>query len=403
MLCTKTGDQLVNPKTTLTWVLGAIGAPQFLLGLLVPMRESLSMLPQLVMAGVIRSLPYRKPAWLLGAFIQALAVCGMIVSAWVFGGVLGGWLLLVCLALFALARAVCSITGKDIMGKTIPKTQRGRINGWATTGSGLITIVLGIIGAGFLNHQATLIWLLIPMMLAVVLWCFAMFVYAGIQEIPGETDSRKSSGAQAMHAFQLVRKDKPFRHFLIARMFMTGSAMSAPYIVFISQKTSGLDLSQLGRFVAAGALASALSGWVWGRMADRSSRRVLICASGLAGLISLSVLLTPGEPPDNTFARMIYPISFLFLHIAHNGVRVGRKTYLLNMADGNKRTDYVAISNSLIGFFLIGLGVMVAFLSKFPATWFVFLFGTMSVCGSIWALGLSQLEQTENGAGRKNG
>ena len=37
---TKTGDALVDPKLTLTWLLGALGAPAFLIGLLAPVREA---------------------------------------------------------------------------------------------------------------------------------------------------------------------------------------------------------------------------------------------------------------------------------------------------------------------------------------------------------------------------
>ena len=42
------------------------------------------------------------------------------------------------------------------------------------------------------------------------------------------------------------------------------------------------------------------------------------------------------------------PLAYFVLSIAHSGVRVGRKTYVVNLATGNKRTDYVAISNTTI-------------------------------------------------------
>ena len=46
MALTKLGDALASPKTTLAWTLGALGAPAWMVGLLVPIRESGSMLPQ---------------------------------------------------------------------------------------------------------------------------------------------------------------------------------------------------------------------------------------------------------------------------------------------------------------------------------------------------------------------
>ncbi|MFP5412415.1 MAG: hypothetical protein ACLGHB_05525 [Gammaproteobacteria bacterium] len=51
------------------------------------------------------------------------------------------------------------------------------------------------------------------------------------------------------------------------------------------------------------------------------------------------------------------------LGIAHAGVRLGRKTCLVAMAGSNRRTDYVAVSNSVIGAMLLAVGVLGAWLS----------------------------------------
>ena len=82
MLLSKTADQLTNPKTVLTWLMGAMGAPVALIGWLVPIRESLSMLPQFLMAGWIRSRAHRKPVWLLGAGVQGGAVLAIVLTGW---------------------------------------------------------------------------------------------------------------------------------------------------------------------------------------------------------------------------------------------------------------------------------------------------------------------------------
>ena len=384
MLLTKTGDQLVNAKTVLPWVMGAVGAPLQLIGLLVPIRESLSMLPQFVLAGYLRSLSYRKPAWIAGALIQSFAIITMGLSATFFEGAVSAWIILAALAVFSLGRALCSITGKDILGKTVSKSQRGRVNGWATSGSGAVTMVLALCGISWLTHEEAKGWLLLPFALAVVLWWGAIVSYQGIREKKGKTDRVKSALAQTAHTWDLVRKDVPFRNFLIARSLMTGSALAAPYLVLISQQSTGFEMSQLGSFMMAGAVGAAISGWIWGRMADQSSRRVLSCASGLAALVCFSILATRGISHDSQLARWIYPVLFMVLHVAHAGVRVGRKTYLLNLAEGNRRTDYVAISNTLVGSFLILAGLVVSIGAKYPPSWFVLLFGLMSFCGSLW-------------------
>ena len=57
-------------------------------------------------------------------------------------------------------------------------------------------------------------------------------------------------------------------------------------------------------------------------------------------------------------ASWFYPLAFFGLGLAHAGVRLGRKTYMVDMAEGNRRTDYVAVSNSVIGALLLVSGVI---------------------------------------------
>lgn len=53
---TKLGDGLADPKLVLAWLLGALGAPAAAIGLLMPVRESLALLPQLLIAPRIHPL-----------------------------------------------------------------------------------------------------------------------------------------------------------------------------------------------------------------------------------------------------------------------------------------------------------------------------------------------------------
>ena len=68
-----TGDQVVNAKTVLPWALTAVGAPAAFLALLVPVRESGSMLPQAAMAPVLQRSAGRRHFWLWGSAGQAAA------------------------------------------------------------------------------------------------------------------------------------------------------------------------------------------------------------------------------------------------------------------------------------------------------------------------------------------
>ena len=77
LAATKAGDGLSDPKLILAWVLNALGAPAFLIGLLVPLREAGALVPQLFAAGAIRALPVRKWAWAISSLIQGVCVAAM--------------------------------------------------------------------------------------------------------------------------------------------------------------------------------------------------------------------------------------------------------------------------------------------------------------------------------------
>ena len=69
------GDVLINPKVTLPWLLQSLGAPLYLLGWLVPIRESGSLLPQLIIAHFIYKVKVRKWVWVLGK-PNSISMCG---------------------------------------------------------------------------------------------------------------------------------------------------------------------------------------------------------------------------------------------------------------------------------------------------------------------------------------
>ena len=56
----KLAEQVASAKLVLPWLLSAIGAPSAYVGLLLPLRQAGTLLPQLAISGYIRSFPIRK-------------------------------------------------------------------------------------------------------------------------------------------------------------------------------------------------------------------------------------------------------------------------------------------------------------------------------------------------------
>ena len=362
-MMTNLGDVLSSPKTVLTWILGAVGAPTAIIALLVPVRESLSMLPQLALGLWIRHRPLRKPIWIAGSLLQALAVLGCAAAAAWLEGVTAGLVVLGCVVAFSLARSLNSIASKDILGKTIPKGRRGRLSGWATGLSGLFALGVGVWFAVGDREGENLIFYVALLIGAALLWLLAAGLFTALREFPGETAARTGGWRDLWLRLDLLRTDAGFRHFVITRSLLLCSALSGPFYVVLAREHGGGASALLGSFLVAGGLASSLSAPVWGTMADRSSRRVMIWAALLTSSLGFGAFSILAWAPDLAGRPWLFPAFFFGLGVAHAGVRAGRKTYLVDLAGGVKRTDYVSVSNTLIGVLLLMVGAATSALS----------------------------------------
>lgn len=393
---TKIGDRLANPKTTLAWILQAVGAPAFFTGIIVPLRESGSLLPQLLIAGFIRRMSVRKWVWVTGSLMQALCVAGMAFTAMSLTGMAAGWALVGLLAAFSLSRGLCSIASKDVMGKTIPKTRRGRIKGLMGSVSGFVAMAAGLvmIFQAFQSGESGSMQLYtLFLFVAAGLWAVAASIYALVREFPGETSGGGNAAAEAMQQLKLLREDKPFRNFVFVRALAFGSGLSAPFIVSLAHGRLGGATLWLGVFIAADGLAALLASPILGSWADRSSRNLLRYSMlAVAGVLVAVSIFSVLKVPDWS-AQSFYPCVFFALGILHSGVRLGRKTYLVDMAEGNKRTSYVAVSNTLIGVLLLAAGLLTGLVALLSVQVALGLFAAAAVLG--WWLGRQLPEVSE--------
>ncbi|MBR9883616.1 MAG: MFS transporter [Oceanospirillales bacterium] len=389
---TQLGDAVSNPKIVLPWIMESIAAPLYLLGFLVPIRESGSMLPQLVIASYVRRMPIRKSVWVLGSILQALAIGAIGVVAWQLEGAVAGWSIIALLCLFSLARGLCSVASKDVIGKTIPKAQRGRLTGWSSSAAGLITLSLGALlllndGDSFSpEHFGVLL------AGAGMLWLVAAVIYSRVTEFPGETNGGANGFMEAIKRLDILRTDRPFRRFVTTRALLLCSALTAPYYVVLAQNKLGSATYLLGLFILASGAAGLLSGPFWGRFADSSSRQVLIVSAGLTSMLGFIVCTLDWLAPVWLSVGWVLPLFYFALSVAHQGVRIGRKTYVIDLAEGNKRTDYVAVSNTVIGLVLLLMGLTGALSDVLDITGIILLLSCLCLVGTLLALTLPETD-----------
>jgi hypothetical protein len=381
---TKLGDRVVDPKTTLPWLMHAVGAPSFGINLLVPIREAGSLLPQALLVPWVRRFALRKYVWIIGSIGQALAVLAIAASATLWSGTVAAAAMLFWLAMFAISRSLSSISAKDVIGKTIPKGQRGSITGIAASISGVIAIAAGgaiaLLGG---NTESTLLAAIVAG--AAALWVAAGRVFASIGEHRSSHDD--TTGAEPI--VSMLRRDRQFRRFIEARSLLLVTALSPPLVIAMAASASA-TLGGLGPFVIAAGTASFIGSPVWGRLSDHSSRSVMAAAALCGGVIVFVFLLARQLVGDPLWLTVT---TYFLLAVAHAGARMGRKTYVVDMGTGDQRTNYVAASNTVIGVVLLGTGAVSTLTGVVGNQWTLGGLALAGVAGAFAARGLPDVER----------
>ncbi len=393
MVLTKTGDALSKPGLILTWLLSALGANSFFIGLLVPIREAGSLLPQMIVGGAIRKHTIRKGFWLVGGILQGLAVIGMAISALLFKGTTAGWIIVSLLAIFSLSRGICSIASKDLVGKTIPKTRRGRLSGLASSVSGWIAVGVGLFFAFNRAENFPLSLFAILLFAAGATWLIASGIMATLDEKPGPASGEGNAFQKAWKSFRYLREDRQFRRFCIARALLASTVLSMPFYVVIAREATGGKIASLGILMVAGSIATAVSGFAWGKIADKSSRLTLGIAGLSAGLVGCLTAWLATLKFNADISIWIFGALFFLIGLAHTGIRVGRKTYLVDMATAENRAALVALSNTLMGIVLLLSGSFGLLANALGNEMIILVFAILGIIGSLMAFTLPDVQE----------
>ncbi|MHB0775690.1 MFS transporter [Halomonas sp. WWR20] len=363
----KLADELSSARLVLPWLLGAMGAPVWMVGFLVPIREAGVLLPQLLIAGYIRLKTIRKWVWMLGGLIQAACAAGLGLLALFGQGGWGGALVLAALIILSLGRGLSSIATKDVLGKTIAKQRRGNLMGWSAGMAGGVTLLAGMVLMLFEDrHNGAVLAVLLG--IAALGWAVNALCAALIRETSGATQGGSHLGESLREGLRLMREDHTFLHFNLARALLLSSALALPYIALLGQQQGGGELNGLGLMIVVSGLAGMIANPLWGKRADRSSRRVMRDSGAAAAACCMAAALIAWSPGAWSHTIWPYAAAYAALMVAHAGVRLGRKTYIIDMSDEGSRALYVAMSNTVTGVLMLALGGVIGLLAQWAGS-----------------------------------
>ncbi|MBK4145482.1 MFS transporter [Corynebacterium macginleyi] len=380
------GDHIVASKTVLPALFNAAGVPVFFTGLLTPIRESGSMLPQAALTPWVTTHRARKRLWMIGSIGQAISAAVIALAAFFLRGTWLGMVVLLAVAALSLFRALCSIAGKDVQARTISKGQRGRVTGSAAALGGGATLLVGVIL--FLLGDLTIFTIGIVLFVGASTWALAAWVFSHVKEPVPEGEHKGMDKSWWTDTWQLFTSDTQFRDFVIVRALLLVSALSTAFIVLLHDNLSGVF-----GFVLASGLASLVGGRISGVFSDKSSKNTMAVGAAASSVIIL-LIVASSHWASEAVNTWVMPLGFFAVNLAHTAVRVARKTYVVDMAGGDKRTQYVGAANTMMGIILLivgGISSVIAIAGPEAALIFLALVGFLGV----WRAGrLTEVSRT---------
>ena len=379
----KIADGLIDPKLVLSWLMGVLGVPAVFIGMVVPIREAGALLPQMAMAGGLQKIRQRRWVWVWGSAGQGIAALMIAGAALSLEGWGAGLAICMILAGLAVSRAGCSVSYKDILGKTVGQARRGAVTGTAgSLSSAMVFLFALLLVSGALQNERTVI---VAIAVAGALWLLAALSLSRLRE----EDSAPDDGEEAESYWQILRGDVNLRHFILVRGLLVSTALAPPYLVVLGTQAGSEALGLLGALVLASAAAGFVSSYIWGWLADRSSR-VMLFLAGVLGALSMALAIV-AQALGMAADIWVIPAILFVLMVAYHGVRQARSTYLVDISPQDRRSINAAVANTAIGVILLvagGLGGALTWLGPQAA---LAGFAGMSLLGGALALRLRQV------------
>ncbi|MFT4547667.1 MAG: hypothetical protein ACI8XO_003656 [Verrucomicrobiales bacterium] len=107
--------------------------------------------------------------------------------------------------------------------------------------------------------------------------------------------------------------------------------------------------------------------------------------AGLVGLLGAAVGIWMPGVAGNVWT---WPALFFLLNVGYSGVLIGRKTYIVDACEGDRRTDCVSSSNTLIAIMILVLGAAGSALQLLSVHAALAGFSLLCLAGSAYSLKL---------------
>lgn len=321
-----------------------LGASNVEIGLIPALAYLGWSLPALWGAKVSPRLPRKLPFILRVTLLERLPFLGIALVATFFAlpyPRLALWLVLAFLAVACSAMGFLGPIWTEMIGKVIHASRWGL---YFACGNG-IGALMGMWGSRLAEHLIAaypFAWnFAVCFFLAASAMGVSYIFLALTREVDGPVQEVQGN---FLHSFShILREDRNFLNFLVARMFLALGVMGAAFYTVSVLERFTIPDTFIARYNAVLLVSQALSNFFWGPLGDKRGHKLVVLAGAVA--IFLSNLWAIVAPSPWHFM-----LAFGFLGLNYSAISVGGVAILLDFAPEDRRWLYLGWGNFLSGF-----------------------------------------------------
>ena len=348
-----TGFRLVNTPTFVPAYIHSISGADFWVGIGTSLQQLGMIVSPIIGASHIEHRKRILPVSVTLGLLMRVQILGLAISGWFLMGPPALAFALLFLFLLGFFQGPQRVAFQILLAKVIPIRLRGRLQAWRNLTGGLIAALLSYFAGTWLvaNH----VWgngYATPFFVAFVLTSLGLTALQMLmrEPEPPTVRERKTLRERVKDMPSLLRDDKGFAWFMVARTLVMGSRIGQPFFIlygaFALGVTAETQPEQFGAVLAILSLAymgaDTVSNLVWGYLADSQGFRSTLVIStainmaGVAGLMLSHDIVT-------------LALSFFLIGAGQSGFNMSTSNIVLEYGHPHDVPMRMALSNTAEG------------------------------------------------------
>ncbi len=363
-----TGFRLVNTPTFVPAYIHSISGSDAWVGIATSLQQLGSIVSPIIGAQQIEHRKRILPVSVTFGLLMRVQILGLALSGWFLTGSWALALALLFLFLLGFFQGPQRVAFQSLLAKVIPIRLRGRLQAWRNLTGGLIAAALSYFAGSWLvasnilgNGYATTFFV------AFVLTSLGLMVLQMVMREPEPPTVRaRSTLRERMKDFPaLIRGDRGFAWFMVARSFAMGSRIGQPFFFLYAASELGLsaeaDPAAFGAMLAVLSFAymgaDTVSNLVWGYLSDRRGFRSSFLIAMAINIVGVAALIMAHAP-------LTMAVAFFLLGAAQSGYQMSTTNIVLEYGHRHDVPMRMALSNTAEGAMgalapLLGAGLVV--------------------------------------------